>query len=174
MPVQRPANIDDQRIAGMIYAESAGASSGGENADEKSAIGATIANRAHHARCMSQPNGHACFNTDFGDGTILGALQHGFAAYGGARWNEVMVNDEMRPEAELNALPPGKQQHLNLSIAAAEALNLGATPISQPAVGGAPVAFNQASNNPPSPRMLRIGGAGAHSFYGFRPNRECA
>lgn len=168
-----PAALDVQRIAGMIYAESAAVNSGGENADEKAGIGATIVNRAHHARCNATLGGGACYNSGFGNGTILDALKHGFAAYGQARWNEIMINDIMRPPAELNALPQSKRDHLDLSIVAAEALDLASTPLSQIAVGGAPVAFNQASDSPPSPRMKRIGSAGKHTFYAFKPGREC-
>ncbi len=173
MALHIPASQNVQRIVGMIYAESAAKYSGGESADEKNGIGATIANRAYYAN-YTKPGGGTCYNSGFGDGTILGAVKKGFVAYGKTRWKEVMNNDLMRPLAELNALANDKKTHLELCITAAEALDLETTPITVKKVGGIPVAFNQAADSPPSPRMKRIGSAGKHTFYGFKPGRECS
>ena len=115
-----------------------------------------------------------CYNDSFGSGTIQSAVRNGFQAYGGARWNEVMkADDTMKTRAVLEStLDQAKLDHLRLSIESANAIT-SAPPINNATLGGAPVAFNQASNSPPSARMERAAAAGAHTFYKFKSNREC-
>lgn len=173
-PIVVPTDADIQRIAGMIYAESSSANVGGESPDEKTAIGQTIINRAYYAGWATDGHGHTCYNDAFGDGTILSAVKNGFAAYGKARWNEVMTNDLMKSADALASLDSGKREHLQLSIAAANALDPHSAPLKNAGLQqGILVTFNQAPDQPPSDRMEKAGAAGSHTFYKFKTGREC-
>ena len=133
-----------------------------------------VFNRVFYA-ATSRRNGGKCFNDDFGVASVLGVISSGaFLGYGKDRWNEVMENDVMRPLDVLQKLDPAKQQHLALCMQAAKQ-DLGAAPVAIDTLGGTPVAFNRAANQPPNKlRMAKLGKVSVHTFYGFIPGRECA
>ena len=168
-----PRDLNIQLLIGLIFAESAGKNSGGENADEKLAIGATFLNMAYYAG-LTQIDNKKCFNKDFGGGTLLSAINKGSAAYLKPMWNKVMVGNSLKPDAELAKLVPDDAAHLDLCVVAATAL--GNSPAVTPVralSNKKPVNFNKAANTPSSLRIERIGKLGTTTFYGFKAGREC-
>ncbi len=164
-------------LVAVLYAESSSRSWGGcENADEKEAIGWTFVNIAHFASHI--PEGKKrCYNSDMGVGTLLSAIKSKSLAYNSALWKQIMDGDALKPLAALSkTLQPSQQAHLELCVDAAVAIGShpeGPHPLTT--LGDrAPIEFNKARNSPGNPRRLeRIGGLGAHSFYGFIAGREC-
>jgi hypothetical protein len=174
-----PTDRNTQLLVGLIFAESSSKNwGGGDNEDEKIEMGLTVLNRSYYAK-LRAPNGRN-YNTRFGDGTVLGALQISgeFVAYGGNRWNQVMTGTSLKSKAELDRLQVFEKDHLRLSIDAANFCNNGnpPPPTGLATVGGIPgqfpVAFNKANNQPPSPRMVKFVHVGSHSFYSFVTGRE--
>jgi hypothetical protein len=169
-----PQDPNLQLLTGVIFAESASKFyGGGENAGEKEAIGKTFVNAAHYAATTEQ-DGKKCWNSSFGDGTILAAIQKLALAYNTATWNRVMNGSSLKPAAELAKLQPDDAEHLRLSVEAANTLSplIGPKAVNALAMKN-PVAFNRAGDSPPSARMEKIGHLGAHTFYGFKQGREC-
>jgi hypothetical protein len=185
-----PETLERQLLVGVIYAESGSkAYSGEENADEKLAIGWTFVNRAYYAQFKPVDGKHKCYNESFGDGTLVSAVKTGSAAYNpvdkdnkkvdNAPWYDIMNGNRLKSLEDLakSLEEPAKLEHFKLSVEAANKIDpYVKKPRALPKLGERiPVAFNQATNQPPSPqRMERIGKLGVHTFYGFKPGRECA
>jgi hypothetical protein len=169
-----PKDPSTQLLVGLIFAESASKHvGGGENAEEKKAIGLTVLNAAYYGR-MKSLAGKKCYNDSFGDGTLLSAIKTMAVAYNQPAWNKVMAGNTLKAAAELEKLDPDTAKHLELSIEAAETVASAMPP--RGVIGltnRAPVGFNQGADSPPSKRMERLGRLGAHTFYGFKKDREC-
>ena len=138
------ANIEP--LVGAIFAESSSEHwGGGENADEKQAIGSTIVNATYYAK-TKQVAGKKCYNDTFGNGTILSAIQKIVLAYNGNQWIKVMNGNRLKSAAELAKLVPDDAQHLELSIEAANAIGALQGPRSVGTLLGSkvPVGFNKA------------------------------
>jgi hypothetical protein len=166
-----------QLLVGVIFAESSSQNwGGGENADEKVAIGWTFVNIAYFAQY--KPEGKKrCYNADMGVGTILSAIKSKSLAYNSAIWKQIMNGDALKPLAILEkTLQPTQKAHLELCVDAAN--SIGAHPAGPHALSTlhdrAPIEFNKAKNSPGNPRRLeKIGELGSHSFYAFIAGREC-
>jgi hypothetical protein len=184
-----PETQEGQLLVGVIYAESGTlAFSGEENPDEKVAIGWVFVNRAYYAKY--KPEGQSrCYNADFGDGTILSAIKMGSLAYNpvdkqgkkvaDAPWHDVMNGNRLKSLDELaeSLQEPAKLEHFRLSVEAANRIDpFTRRPRALPKLSHRiPVAFNRGGNAPPSAqRMERVGEFGVHTFYAFKPGRECA
>ena len=175
-----PSEKTRRQLVGLIYGESGTTEWGGENSEEKSAIGATVINRAYYAT-LAPASGHGtCYNQPgFGSGTIWSAITAPgeFLAYGGGMWNEVMIGDDMKSSQQLDAdiRRMSKRLHLINSVSAANSLPSSPQLVELSGLGAdAPISFNQATNSPPNAaRMEKIGRQGRHTFYGFRTGREC-
>ena len=169
-----PTDAAKQILVGAIFAESSTKfSGGGEDAGEKTAIVQAIINLAYYAG-QSKMNGKKCYNSSFGDGTILGAVKKSIHAYGQTRWNLVMVNDTLKTKKILEkVLDQFDVAHLKNCAETVNLWSSATAPVSNDTLGGIPLQFNQAANSPPSPRMKKIGKAGAHTFYAFIAGREC-
>lgn len=170
-----PATQEAEMMVGLVWAE---AEMHPENFGEKSAIAATVLNRAYYAG-LSKWN-----KTSFGDGTIVGAIRTpgAFVAYipnvaTTSQWSKVMASgDRLRPFSELDKTLSNLADriHFNDSV---DAANLAGTSVQETIVGfgklsgHVPVTFNMASNSPPSKRMRKIGREG-QTFYEFVPGRE--
>ncbi|MGA1841276.1 MAG: PKD domain-containing protein [bacterium] len=174
-----PSEKTRRQLAGLIYAESGTKEWGGENSEEKAAIGSTVINRAYYATLTPASGRGKCYNQDFGSGTFWSAIifPGQFKGYGTSMWDEVMSGDDMKSYQQLNEDIKGisKRLHLNNSISAAKRLPSTPQLVGLGGLGGlAPIAFNKATNSPPNPaRMEKIGRHGSHTFYGFRTGREC-
>jgi RHS repeat-associated protein len=178
-----PTTKPRRQLAGIIFAESSSVFSGGENADEKLAIGQTIGNRTHYATLRQaaptqrNPNRTvACANSDFGDGTVFSAIRapNQFAAYRAPRWNKVMQGDDLKPRAALTSSLTsfGERMHFNFSVLAAEQVVLGLAPT--PGLSEPPIAFRSDSRVPGSPdRWQYMDQLGSHYFFSFIAGREC-
>lgn len=172
--LQVPTSADEQVLSGVVFAEAMQTRTAN---DERNAIASVFVNRINHVRnlcsgtiCPSLGNRRRqqCTRdtTDFG-ATLFDAVKTGSIAYGGAQWNKVMDDSHMRSSAEIcRRIHPGELAPLLRAIAAAHAMvgHVGRRRF---------VALNQASNNPPSPRMQRVVQIGVHTFYRFIGNRVC-
>lgn len=163
-------------LVGVIYAESSTRFAGGEDADEKDAVGWTFVNITYYAK--HKPEGKKrCYNADMGDGTLLSAVKRKSVAYNGPTWRQVMSGDALKPLATLvTSLDPFQKAHLELCVDAANAIGAhaeGPHELSTLA-NRVPVEFNRASDSPANPaRGEKIGRIGSHSFYAFKEGREC-
>ena len=169
-----PTDAAKQILVGAIFAESSTKfSGGGEDAGEKTAIVQAIINLSYYAG-QSKMNGKKCYNSSFGDGTILGAVKKSIHAYGQTRWNLVMVNDKLKTKAILEkVLDQFDVAHLKNCVETVNKHSSAAAPVSNDTFGRNPLQFNQAKNAPPSPRTEKVGKVGAHTFYAFITGREC-
>src|SRR5262249_5628399 len=87
-------------LLAVIYSESSTRYAGGEDPDEREAIGWTFVNIAYFADHV--PNGKKhCYNKDMGDGTILSAIRHKSLAYNSPMWNDIMNGNALKPLAVL-------------------------------------------------------------------------
>jgi len=174
-----PSALERRQLVGIIYAESAGDNAQQQTTEdpyEKSAIGATVLNRAYYATLT--PAHGQCYNQDFGSGSFISAIAMDgqFKAYGRARWNQVMNGNDLKSPDELQKILPVKDRlHLINSVSAAEGLSSSAQMVAIGTLGGRlPVAFNKAQDSPPSDRMEKIGRLNnVHTFYGFIEGQEC-
>jgi hypothetical protein len=169
-----PANAVTQRLVGVIYAEASVGNTANHQA-EKQAIAHCFLNMAYFAG-LKQPNGASCFNSSFGDGTVLKAIQKGSVAYGGPNWNEVMSGDLLKSKASLEQiLDAAKVAHLEKCVLAVTGMPTGGGPFTMSVLGNrAPLQFNRAADAPPNPqRQQKIGVLSAHTFYAFKSGREC-
>lgn len=170
-----PTNLDEQLLVGLIFAESTAGDKTSE--DEKISIGLTILNRTYYA---VPKDGKRSNNRDFGDGSVFGAVKAKgqFLGYNSKRWNLVMTGNKLKTSAELEKFRSGERTHLIRCLAAARFSNDGSAPIPTGLAGIGdpsgqfPIAFNQAQNSPPGPRMFKFLRAGSHTFYTFKPGRE--
>ena len=173
-PIKPPADVDTQRLAGVIFAE---ADPKPEGDDERHAIGWAFVNSVKHVNqlcsgkiCPKLTSAQRKFicrrdTTDLGD-TIIASIKAGSVAYGKARWNLVMKADEMRPEAELQKLNRLEREALRLAICAAVAVEKGENRHSG-------LRFNKSSSQPPGSRWEKAVQIGAHTFWKFKPGLEC-
>lgn len=174
----RPASQEVRVLAAVIFAESQTADLGGEIESEKLAIGAVFLNRVHYAKTQ-YVKGKKCYNQDFGDGTVYGAISHpnGSIAVGKAMWNKIAGKGDLKSQAELekSLQLPADREHYNLSVKAAVTVAQIQAPILiKPLEKRVPVSFDQSAKGIPSPRMERIGKLGNHHhFYAFKEGREC-
>jgi LysM repeat protein len=171
-----PSSTEAQMLAGAIFAE---ASPKAQTNDEREAIAWAFVNSARHVQrlCNGElecPNLSAagrpvqCDRDRQSLGqTVEESIQRGSVAYNGPRWKLVMTGGALLPAGNLCTLPPGETPAMARAIEAAEAVLGGsATPRDY-------LRFNKASNQPPSPRMEKAGQHGDHTFYRFKPGREC-
>ncbi|MGJ5065223.1 hypothetical protein [Bradyrhizobium oligotrophicum] len=166
-----PTDPNQQLIAGAIFSEStAGANA---NADEKRCIGLCIVNMAYYAT-LTQDSGKPCYNSSFGDGSILSAIKKNIYGYGSAQWKKVMDADAMKSKDDLeDSLTASEVKHLKGSVEASATAIAATAPASDSASGRIPVQFNQAANNPPSTREEKIARYASETFYAFKTGREC-
>lgn len=166
-----PTDADQQLLVGMVFAESTSGAGGDD--DEKQCMAECIVNMAYFATYTV--SGKHCYNTSFGDGTILDAIVKGSSAHGGKQWGRVMDNDALRTKADLEKdLIPSEIAKLKASVeAVARAVALGAAPVTDAASNRALIQFNQANDSPPSGRQEKAARHGSHSFYAFKTGREC-
>lgn len=173
-----------RQLTAVIYAESTSRDLGGENDAEKLAIGATFINRAYYADWKPVGRKHDCFNSDFGDGSLWGAITapNGSVAVGGVLWTQLIDQDgHFRGQEALKKILKLESQrlHYNLSVQAATQLLTGLTQTSQlVSISGlgnrVPIGFDRSSTSHPSPRWERVGQIGKrHYFYAFKPGNEC-
>lgn len=80
-----PSGQDPEALTGTIFAESTGAASAGDYDKEKDCIGLAVINAAYYATWTIH-EGKTCYNSSFGDGTIIDAVRKTIGAYGKARW----------------------------------------------------------------------------------------
>lgn len=173
---QLPTEADKQLLLGIIFSESSTKHYGGENADEKICIGLCVVNMAYYAK-QSTMSGKRCYNSSYGNGTILSSIQKGFLAYNSPRWNKIMTGNTLKTKAILEtSLNPDEIEHLRLSVVALASVST-STASTQTYSGLSnriPLQFNQAANSPPSDRLEKLGKLGTkHTFYGFKIGREC-
>lgn len=169
-----PTGADHQLLVGVVFAESTTKNTGTPSADEMVAIARTVVNQAYYAKMAPPPGKRKCWNTSFGDGTLLSAIKNGVVAYGKDRWNMVMSGDRLKSEAAIGALKPDDKAHFEAVVAAVGALVLTPAPLNDAKLGGIPVGFNQAIDSPPNKsRQKKLGRFAQHSFYGFLAGREC-
>jgi RHS repeat-associated protein len=173
-----PAVRAARQLVGAIYAESGTQGTGGEDANEKLAIGETFLYQAEIMQTCPKYN-------NFGDGTLWGAIQTSSTAVGGARWNEVMNGTsrtcDLRSRdtlAKTLSYQPTRLHLINSVLAVNEFGLSGNVVPGLPELdqlgGRIPIAFNKAFNRPPNKRREeKIGRIGTTSFYGFKPGREC-
>lgn len=171
-----PASQSVRHLAAVIYAESTTAGLGGENEPEKLAIGATFANRAFYATWV--PDGKKrCYNSGFGDGTLLDAITTGSVAVGGQLWSSIVSGQDLKSQAKLEKILKSAdyRTHYNLSVKAALTIAAIKPPIEIiPLSNRIPIAFNQSAVGTSSPRWEQIGKLGKHHyFYAFKAGREC-
>ncbi|MBV8128576.1 MAG: hypothetical protein JO114_13100 [Planctomycetaceae bacterium] len=173
-PIKPPADVDTQRLAGVIFAE---ADAKPEGDDERHAIGWAFINSVVHVNqlcsgkiCPKLTSAQRKFicsrdTTDLG-GTILASIKAGSVAYGKARWNLVMKADAMRPEAELKKLNPLEREALRRAIRAAVSVRKGEN--RHPGLR-----FNKSPSHPPGSRWEKAEQIGPHTFWKFKPGLEC-
>jgi RHS repeat-associated protein len=173
-----PAVRAARQLVGAIYAESGTQGAGGEDANEKLAIGETFLYQAEVMQTCPKYN-------NFGDGTLWGAIQTSSTAVGGARWNDVMNGTSRTCDlkdrgtlARTLSYPPTRLHLINSVLAVNEFGLSGDVVPGLPELdqlgGRIPIAFNKAFNSPPNRRREeKIGRIGTTSFYGFKPGREC-
>lgn len=168
-----PTDVKSQLLVGALFAESSTKFyGGGENPAEKTAIAQAIVNMAFYAG-QSKMSGKKCYNSSYGDGTILSAVKRAIVAYGKDRWNLVMASDKLKSKADLEkVLNSFDVEHLKGCVEAVNALS-SSVPITNGSFGRIPLQFNQAKDSPPSTRTEKIGKEGAHTFYAFIDGREC-
>jgi len=166
-----PTDSNQQLIAGAVFSEStAGANA---NDDEKRCIGLCIVNMAYYAT-LTQDNGQPCYNSSFGDGSVLSAIKRNIYGYGSAQWKKVMDGDAMKSKDDLsNTLTAREVKHLKGSVEASAIAVASTPPASDTVSGRVPVQFNQAVNSPPSPREEKIARYASETFYAFKAGREC-
>lgn len=168
---QLPTDTDEMLVVGAIFSEATTGANASD--DEKRAIGQCVLNMAYYARMTTQ-NGKKCFNTTFGDGTIIKAIKTSVKGYDTPRWRLVMNGDVLKTKAalekDLDALETAVLKNV-VSIAAAVMKE--ALPAAGPSSTRVPLQFNQAANDPPSKREEKIFNLGSHTFYGFIAGREC-
>lgn len=171
----RPEDSKIRLLAIVIYAESTTEDLGGEDAAEKDAIGATFMNRAHYATLEPANGKGRCYNTDFGDGTLLSAIQKGSVAVGAAQWNKIASDNDLKPQKDLEKVLtlPKQREHYNLSVEAAQRIAAKVAPITISS-GGIPVGFNQSEKQSPSSRMEHLVKLAKHHFWVFKKGRECS
>jgi hypothetical protein len=166
-----PTDADQQLLVGMVFAESSSGASADD--DEKQCMAECIVNMAYFATYTV--NGKHCYNTSFGDGTVLNAIEKGSAAHGGPQWSRVMSNNAFRSKADLekslNASEIAKLKACVVTVA--KAVAMGAAPITDTASNRVLIQFNQANDSPPSGRQEKAARHGSHSFYAFKAGREC-
>lgn len=164
-----PTDANHQLLVGLVYAE---ASSTPGDDDEKRGIAAAILNMAHYAT-YTEPK-KKCYNTSFGDGTVLSAIKKGSMAYNSPQWNKVMAGDALKAKADLeNSLIPTEVRKLKACVESVAAVADGVPPIADTKSSRNLLQFNQADNSPPSPRQERVAKYGIHTFYAFIKGREC-
>lgn len=162
---------------GAVYAESSTPATGGEFHNEKLAIAETFIDEAIFATYYPK------YNKSFGDGTLWSAIAGNSLAVGSAPWNQIMdgtsaTSDLKSPDILNKALPDRASRfHLLGSVLTADEFAgvggaAGIFPLLDDLKGRIPVAFNKASNSPPSKREEKIGRIGPTTFYGFKPGRE--
>lgn len=168
-----PTDAQKQILVGALFAESSTKFyGGGEDGGEKTAIAQAITNMAFYA-AQGKMNGKKCYNSSYGDGTLLSAVKRAIVAYDKKQWNLVMSADRLKSKADLEkVLDQFGIEHLKGCVETVNALS-SVIPMSNSTFGRIPLQFNQASNSPPSPRTEKIGKAGAHTFYAFKSGREC-
>lgn len=169
-----PTPVDEQLLVGAVFAESSTKYYGGENSDEKICISLCVINMAYYAR-QKKSGGKTCYNSSYGDGTILSAIRKGFVAYGGTMWGKVMSGDRLKSKKDLEkALNADEVEHLRLSVNAVGANSISSAPLNFSGLNNrVPLQFNKAENSPPSSRTEKVGKVGSHTFYGFKAGREC-
>ncbi|MEZ4296782.1 MAG: hypothetical protein R3B70_17580 [Polyangiaceae bacterium] len=163
-----------QILTGAVFAESSTRAFGGESHEEKEAIAWAILNMSHYATVKPE-RARRGYNTNFGDGTVLGAIRSSILAYESPRWRVVMNGLTLKPQRELSRLVPGDHEHLRLVLLVTNAI--GPAPILPGALATLgnriPVQFNQANDSPPNPaRQEKIGRLARHTFYAFKVGRE--
>ena len=166
-----PKNEDTQLITGAIFSEAtAGANA---NADEKRCIALSILNMTYYAT-YTQPH-KTCYNTDFGDGSVLDAIKKAISGYNSAMWKKVMESDKLKSKTNLEqTLIPSEIAHLKGAVATAGDVIDANLPANDTLTSRAPVQFNRAANTPPNPkRQEKIAHYGSHTFYAFKAGREC-
>lgn len=171
--VDRPTNARTRLLVGAIYAESGTTENGGENADEKIAIGWTFVNMAYYAPLRSPRNGRQ-YNDAFGDGTLLSAIRNGSVAYGEPLWSQVMTGNDLKSYQELDHGLTGRTQriHYNLSVEAAQQVGDNPPMPLESLSYWVPIQFNR-SGRPPNPRrQWEVGQFGRTHFFAFKPGRE--
>jgi hypothetical protein len=170
-----PAEPTIALLVGVIYVESSARYSGGEDADEKEAIGWTFVNIAYYAKHKPEGKKH-CYNLDMGNGTLLSAIAKKSRAHSSSAWNEIMNGSRLKPLTALQALAPSDKAHLELCVDAADAIGAHAQgPHALSTLAGrVPVEFNKAHDSPANrKRGEKIGRLRSHTFYAFKPGREC-
>jgi len=172
--IVRPANQNNQLLAGLMFAESTSSGFSKEDLErEKLMIGFCALNRCYYAP-LSPEN-----KISFGDGTLLKAMP-GFKAYKKAQWQRVMdENDMMKQKSDLVSLKPSEKRKLIDCIAAVDrsheltiVIPYGLPLASDTGQRRYPVSMNQAIDDPPSYRQERIGRICKHTFYAFKPGYE--
>lgn len=168
-----PTDADKQLLVGAVFAESTTKFTGGENAEEKICIGMSIVNMAYYGK-QKNISGKKCYNSSYGDGTILSAIKKGVVAYGGAMWNKVMSSDKLKDKETLaSTLNKFEIEHLENTVKAVEQIDPAQSPLTYALLNRTPLQFNRANDSPPGDRLEKIGRYGSHSFYGFKSGREC-
>jgi hypothetical protein len=161
-------------LAATIFAE-AGQSRKAD--DERKAIAWATINRMLHIAAFPADK------RDLGDGTMLGTLQvkGAYPSYHSNQWLKVAPNDRLLTSGYCECLVADECAAMTKALEVAKSVwaeyqKGNAAPTGEL---GRVIAFNQATNSPPSPRMQRInmgfvtGDAHVkHTFYEFIPGRE--
>jgi hypothetical protein len=169
-----PYGEDAEALTGAIFSESTGMAAAGDYDKEKDCVGLAIINAAYYATW--KPNaGATCFNSSFGNGTIIDAVRRIIVAYGKARWKLIMTGDRLKSKAELEAaLTPPDADHLKRTVNAVNRIYPSNPPVTYAPLSRVPLQFNQAIDSPPNPqRQEKVGRYASHTFYAFKKGREC-
>ena len=175
-PITVPTSADTQMLTGAIFAE---ADPRLTDNNEREAIAWSFVNSVRHTEALC--TGTICSDLsdrareqqchrdtrDLGR-TIRDSIRIGSNAFSNSRWRMVMSGISLLPNANLCLLSPASElTALTRAINAATAVQGGT------ATRRDYIRFNRASDSPPSPRMERADGHGAHTFYRFISTGEC-
>lgn len=169
-----PSGEEPEALTGAIFSESTGAASAGDYDNEKNCIGLAVINASYYATWKTH-GGKTCYNSSFGDGSIIDAIRKTIGAYGKSRWKLIMNGDRLKSKVQLEAiLTPADVDHLKRTVDAVNRIYPMNPPVTYVALGREPLQFNQAADSPPNPqRQEKIGRYASHTFYAFKKGREC-
>jgi hypothetical protein len=165
-----PTDSDQQLLVGTTFAE---ASSNPDVDDEKKGIVACMTNIAYYATYAD--GAKTCYNSSFGDGTVLAAIKKGSAAYGSPQWKRVMEGDALQSKAVLErTLIPSEIKKLKACVQSVTIVIGVSAPTADPKSNRNLLQFNRADDSPPNPnRQEKVARYAGHTFYAFKLGREC-